>query len=132
MSENPIDEVEDQKAQKKRKLEELDSAGLGIEGLTNLCNQHFDLVRLTQAMQDLNRARVRVLKLENKVESLAKFLGDLPAARTLVDSMEKEFRRCLDNHAKELKQNQEPKKKKAKKASSSSKDPAPEDRMDEE
>lgn len=124
MAENPIDEVDEQKLAKKRKLEELDSAGLGIEGLTNLSNQHFDLVRLAQAMQDLNRARIRVLKLENKVESLAKNLGDLPAVKALVGTFEKEYHRCLDNHAKEIREAQEPKKKKKKPSSSSSKEPA--------
>lgn len=130
MAENPVEEVEEQKAMKKRKLEELDTSGLGIEGLTLLSNQHFDLVRLTQAMQDLLRARIRVLKLENKVESLSRNLGDVPAVKALVDTMEKEYRRCLDNHAKEIREAQEPKKKKKKAASSSSKDPAPESQMD--
>lgn len=119
---------------KKRKIDEADAAGLGIEGLTSLSNQHFTVSQLSAALEERHQARIRLLKLDNKVESILADLSDLPAARTLAETMDKEYHRCLDNHRKLQKKAGAPLKKKKISASASNliQDPSltPEDQTD--
>lgn len=107
---------------KKRKIDEADAVGLGIDGLTSLSNQHFTVSQLAAALEERHQARIRLLKLDNRVESILADLGDLPAARTLAETMDKEYHRCLDSHRKLQKKAGAPLKKKKSSAASSLQD----------
>jgi len=99
----------------KRKADSSSSeAGLGIDGAVDFSNQLFTLNRISSLLQERHSMRIKLLKLDNQIESHVKELHEVPSDRGVVDSYEKKWRQILASHQKKIDSVEGPRKKKQK------------------
>lgn len=104
-----------------------DITGLGIDGAVDFTNQLFSFQRTAQLLQERQALRVKLLKLDNQIESQLRELEGVPAVRAAVNSFEKNWQHILALHQKKIETEAGPKKKKSKPTpeAASSSAPAP-------